>query len=75
VFCVQTTHLVTTAQEVENKTQKVISALRKTNVFIVNDNFIHDSVQQGHKADERPYILAESDSSRTLPLLSSTTCT
>jgi hypothetical protein len=59
--------LVTTAQEVENKTQKVISALRKSSVFIVNDNFIHDSVQQGHKADERPYILAESDSSRTLP--------
>jgi hypothetical protein len=56
--------LVTTAQEVENRTQKVISALRKPNVFIVNDNFIHDSVQQGHKADERPYVLAESDSSR-----------
>jgi len=51
------THLITTPEDTTNATsQKVIQAVDK-NIFILNEDFIHDSITASKKEDENKYKL------------------
>ena len=54
-----TTHLITTAAEAANPTNKVLEALRK-GTLIVNEAFVLDAVKAGAPpADVAPYLLID----------------
>jgi len=51
-----TTHYLTTLHEYEDKGSQILSAIKKL-IYIVSEDFVHDSVSAGRKLNEKEYII------------------
>jgi len=54
---IKTTHLLTTVDEVNAKSTKIMNAI-KNKQYIVSESFLYACINSGHKVDEVPFFLA-----------------